>query len=1442
MTDYDDISLRPAASIRRRTWDVFISYAQDDAAIALSLGEAIESRGLTAWLSARLKAGESLQVIDQAIRSSGSAIVLLSAASLASRRHRREVAIAVEALPGACVFPVAVGEVDVRDLPSWLADRQLLHLRDGRYVEKLVDQLLPSLEAALGGRDREPSTTRVIGELPPRVPLVGVASYLRDLRAQRIGVTWVVGLAGSGKTKLAREFAFHVRDEVECVWWLSAAGARARELAQQLPLTDESTNPVGHGSRLVVIDGLDGVLDDVHELVAQLARLGGLYRVVITTRRASDSRYMPERDYTIITVGPLSRSEIADYLESFAPELRAQERTKIERIAQRFGGSPLLLRILTQALQAPSGADVLSAVTMSEPTVENMLHAILSRLSESQRRRLEVLAFCSGLLTLIRSSERWAFPGDEPLFSRLLDWGLCTEQGSRTFFTHQVIVDFLRSTAPRQALEDALAYVAPRLSAPGDARSRDLLTSVVELTGLAELEWNEAASANLAELLIWQASVWRAAGEPQRAQLLLPRILDLAMKSGQTPLRVRAMSLQSALAFDQGRVSEAIALERRTADLAVAALGPDHPASIASLANLATSLHAQGNLPEAIALLRRVIERIRASLSKGDPDLVAALGNLAIFLREAGLFNEAMRTLREAIDQAQAGRTRLQLDQTLGALLTDQGRLDEASMVLEDSLSRADRLHESGSPEALMACANLALIHARRGQHHKALSIQSEVIDRLEVIHGSDHPATLNARCNYAILLSQTGSPSEALRILADVVERRTRVLGADHLDTLQSLLFSARFYCDLGEDGRALAIYSRLLPDVTRVLGPDHALSLTVREERARQLARTGDTPGAQLAYRELLADLERTLPPNHPMVRRVQESAGIKTTGTGTSSRPGAVPRVNFKQLSPSQYERMVSVLLSREIQALREDGAGGDGGKDCYFSDAAGTHVYELKNFTGRMTSGRRRQVKRSLARAMSRAPRTWTLVVPIDPTPSEQRWFESLHAEVSAQLDWKGRTWLEEKLAQYPDIARYFTGAAEEVMGLLSEIAREDALPRDARALGETFSGAVRRLNEADPYYRFAYSISGDTTIVTARPRYPDAPKDRPLRVSATLLFDDSPTSRRVHDAFADFMNYGTRVLIPDANVEGLVVDAPGGLGAEFPAGEIILDGSFGPAPEAADTIHLRVPPMPPVRHSVSLHVEERSRGPAGGLRLVSRDRSRLLTLDLRIDPARHSYHARLAYRYCHDVLPLDAVPVLRLCAALANGEQMAFADLDGHDFGTAVGQFGPAEWPETYINCAEKLAEIQQLAGATFPLPLAFAPEDQRDMEYARRILNGEDVQAKWSAMAMRSRAETIRNLLEQIDKHGQPFAFAIVQDETLEVAGGRLPLGWVQRFVPSAQLTNLDEMQAWYAAGGEGAAEIRLEPVGSDDMTARHMSEGPPSPDQPTMPEGQSSN
>ena len=134
----------------------------------------------------------------------------------------------------------------------------------------------------------------------------------------------------------------------------------------------------------------------------------------------------------------------------------------------------------------------------------------------------------------------------------------------------------------------------------------------------------------------------------------------------------------------------------------------------------------------------------------------------------------------------------------------------------------------------------------------------------------------------------------------------------------------------------------------------------------------------------------------------------------------------RVDFSRLSSKQYEDMISVLLSRIRQIHRVDGSGGDGGRDCYFRDENGIDVYELKSFLGRMNDVRRQQVVRSLQRALKGSARTWSLVVPIDATPKEQEWFDSLASATTTTttttttLTWLDKRWLEEQLAAHPDI--------------------------------------------------------------------------------------------------------------------------------------------------------------------------------------------------------------------------------------------------------------------------------------------------------------------------------------------------------------------------------------------------------------------------------------
>ena len=522
------------------------------------------------------------------------------------------------------------------------------------------------------------------------------------------------------------------------------------------------------------------------------------------------------------------------------------------------------------------------------------------------------------------------------------------------------------------------------------------------------------------------------------------------------------------------------------------------------------------------------------------------------------------------------------------------------------------------------------------------------------------------------------------------------------------------------------------------------------------------------------------------------------------------------------------MVSVLLSRLRQTHRVDGRGGDGGRDCYFPGEKGTDAYELKSFTGRMERTQRRQVERSLARAMGQSPRTWTLVVPIDPTPAAQQWFDSLGAGLPAQLEWLGTTWLEEQLARFPDIVRYFSGAAEEVVRILTEISREDALPGDAAGLAQRFAGQASRLNEIDPYYWFEFIIAGEMVTVTAHPRYPDAARDRPVTVTATLQFDDSPGQQEAQAAFAEFMKFGTPVTIPAASITKLAVDAPAGLGGEFQDATLSMDGTFPPGAEQAPTVLLRVPAQPPVRQVIRMDVIERSAGPAGGLRMIARDRSGLLTLEQRFDIVRRTYQAHLAYRLHSAVLPQDAVPVLNFCAEVAAGQELTVTDPAGNILAVGSGAFGPAAWPETYIRCAELLAEVQQLTGTAFPLPDAFSAEDQRDMHYVRAILRGEDVQAQWSGMVAPLAESAVDNLLTQIEQLGDRFAFALATPETVEVAGEQLPIGVVLHVMRSTRVANLDEVRAWRLAGADGSIEVRFEPASNKDMTVRAAPGGAP--------------
>ena len=105
-----------------------------------------------------------------------------------------------------------------------------------------------------------------------------------------------------------------------------------------------------------------------------------------------------------------------------------------------------------------------------------------------------------------------------------------------------------------------------------------------------------------------------------------------------------------------------------------------------------------------------------------------------------------------------------------------------------------------------------------------------------------------------------------------------------------------------------------------------------------------------------------------------------------------------VPWDELHEPQYADLASRLLVRlHPDAEVMDGSGGDGGRDVQLRIAGQLIIFELKSFTGRLSTrspARRKQVEKSLAAAAKLKPAEWYLVVPINHNPDELQWFDNL----------------------------------------------------------------------------------------------------------------------------------------------------------------------------------------------------------------------------------------------------------------------------------------------------------------------------------------------------------------------------------------------------------------------------------------------------------------
>ena len=504
-----------------------------------------------------------------------------------------------------------------------------------------------------------------------------------------------------------------------------------------------------------------------------------------------------------------------------------------------------------------------------------------------------------------------------------------------------------------------------------------------------------------------------------------------------------------------------------------------------------------------------------------------------------------------------------------------------------------------------------------------------------------------------------------------------------------------------------------------------------------------------------------------------------------------------IRWDQFEPQAYENMVSVLLSRLYpDAQRIDGKGGDGGRDVQIvrgQDGPIADAFELKSFTGRMTSSRRQQVARSLKRAAALGPAHWTLVVPIDPTPSEESWFRQLGKGYCFPTAWCGKTWLDGQMSAFPDIRRYFLeGVESEVVRLLLELRKEQAVITDVPdAVGRVLT-LRERLNEIDPHYSYematgnpaadgrpagvVLSVNFGDVRVDVYPKYSGAVEDRPVTINVKVIV--GPDDEEIQYA----LNYGLEATIPPRMISSVTIDAPSGLGGSFTEGEINLLPTSTRLDEPV-TLALKVMDGDRLLAICPVHLTEQTRGLRGSI-VTGTDSTGWLQIRLRVDVASEELEAKF-WLNPKPAMPVALVPLFLWLSACRPPHCLAIRWPGGSEISDAVRT--PHLIDESLGRVVEALAFLQNRSGIFWEMPPSLILEEAREIVMAATLLKGESIDLTWKSfnLSLNRWGPGLEELAS-----GRPQQVICEHDNWLELEGVTIPIGRIRTRFESARLAD----------------------------------------------------
>ena len=249
-----------------------------------------------------------------------------------------------------------------------------------------------------------------------------------------------------------------------------------------------------------------------------------------------------------------------------------------------------------------------------------------------------------------------------------------------------------------------------------------------------------------------------------------------------------------------GRIQEAVVWLERSCEQR-SQLGEDNPGRLSSQHALAMAYQADGQVHKAVGLLEHVVEVREKTLAPEHPDRLASQHALA------------------------------------GAYQAD-GQVRKAVVLLEHVVKVQEKTLAAEHPSRLASQHALAMAYRADGQVHKAVALLEHVVEVREKTQAAEHPDQLASQHALAIAYEADGQVDKAVALLEHIVEVEEKTLAAEHPSRLASQHALAMAYEADGQVHKAVALLQHVVAIEARTLREDHPSRLVSVEALADILA----------------------------------------------------------------------------------------------------------------------------------------------------------------------------------------------------------------------------------------------------------------------------------------------------------------------------------------------------------------------------------------------------------------------------------------------------------------------------------------------------------------------------------------------------------------------------------------------------------------------------